>query len=204
MRWVCLTAALGLAPGATAETYRALIKAYGSAGRYYHNLEHLECVLGFIEQLQDEACHPNLVNLAGWFHDAIHDTHAGDNEERSAILAQTTCANWRISENEADRVAELIRATRTHQAAEDDHDASVLLDADLSILGATEVAYDAYASAIRQEYSWVSDADFRAGRARVLRSFLERERLFRLERMRRQYEEQARYNLAREIERISG
>jgi predicted metal-dependent HD superfamily phosphohydrolase len=70
-RWLSLTAALGLPPGRTEETYRELIKAYGGPGRYYHNLEHLESVLAVIERLEDEARHPNLVQLSGWFHDAI-------------------------------------------------------------------------------------------------------------------------------------
>src|SRR5205085_10206723 len=91
-RWLRLTAALGLAPECSAETYRELIKAYGGPGRYYHNLDHLEGVLVAIERLRDESHHPNLVQLAGWFHDAIYDTRALDNEERSALLAEVACA----------------------------------------------------------------------------------------------------------------
>jgi predicted metal-dependent HD superfamily phosphohydrolase len=98
----------------------------------------------------------------------------------------------------------LIRATRTHHADTDDADASVLLDADLCILGADEAVYDAYARAIRQEYAWVPDDEFRQGRTRVLQGFLQREQLFRLERMRRQYEERAKQNLMREIASLTG
>ena len=49
-----------------------------------------------------------------------------------------------------------------------------------------------------------SEDDFRRGRTGVLQGFSQRDRLFRLERMRRQFEERARHNLTREIARLTG
>jgi predicted metal-dependent HD superfamily phosphohydrolase len=97
-------------------------------------------------------------------------------------------------------VAALILATKTHDAGAD-ADARVLLDADLAILGADETAYRSYADQIRQEYAWVPEADYRAGRRRVLEGFLNRPRIFHfLDHL----EATARRNIAAEVDRLAG
>ncbi|MDB5813821.1 MAG: hypothetical protein JWN23_938 [Rhodocyclales bacterium] len=78
---------------------------------------------------------------------------------------------------------QLILATADHTAAEnvlnEEPDAALFLDLDLSILGARPSIYNVYAKAIREEFDWVTDADYRAGRSRVLTRFLAQSRLFR-------------------------
>src|SRR5436305_8316976 len=141
-RWADMIDALGVSATRAAETFDELIKAYSDPDRYYHNLEHLASILTMMETLEDEARHLPLVQLAGWFHDAIYDPRAGDNEERSAVLAESTCASWKLSPDAAALLGRLIRATQTHQIGE--VDGFVLLDADLSILGTETPDYDAY------------------------------------------------------------
>src|SRR5262249_59053313 len=87
-----------------------------------------------------------------------------------------------------DEVARLVLLTKTHDCAEGDSAGEVLLDADLAILGAEEAEYDRYARAIRAEYAWVSEGDYRAGRRRVLEGFLARPRLYRTPAFRRHRE----------------
>lgn len=200
VQWDRLLGSLGVQAEKGSGDFDALVKAHSDPGRYYHNLDHIEAVLHTIELLADKAQNLPVVRLAGWYHDAVYDSRAADNEERSAVLAEAACAAWGLASEVGTAVARLIRATRIHQAEEDDVDACVLLDADLAILGAEPAEYDVYAEAIRREYAWVTDADYRAGRARVLRGFLQRERIFRLEQMRCRCEQRARDNLAREIE----
>ena len=89
----------------------------------------------------------------------------------------------------------MILTTKTHDAV-DDPDAQVLLDADLAVLGASEADYRVYAEAIRREYAWVAEADYRVGRRRVLESFLARPRIYHLL---VDLEAPARRNLAAEI-----
>jgi predicted metal-dependent HD superfamily phosphohydrolase len=79
----------------------------------------------------------------------------------------------------------------------------VLLDADLTILTANEADYDTYAAAIRREYAWVSDADFRAGRCCVLERFLARRSIYCTPMMRQHAEARARANLARELVQLA-
>ncbi len=60
----------------------------------------------------------------------------------------------------------------------DDYDSQVLLDADLAILATNQVLYGEYAHAIRQEYSWMAEADYITGRQQVLERFLQRSRIY--------------------------
>jgi predicted metal-dependent HD superfamily phosphohydrolase len=57
-------------------------------------------------------------------------------------------------------------------------DARYVVDADLSILGGTAADFDRYEGQVRQEYAFVSEPDWRAGRARILRVFLDRPKIF--------------------------
>jgi predicted metal-dependent HD superfamily phosphohydrolase len=85
-----------------------------------------------------------------------------------------------------------------------DADGAVVADCDLSILGAAPDRYDRYAADVRAEYAHLDDDTWRTGRAAVLRGFLDRERLYLTDRAHRWWEEQARDNLARELENLLG
>src|SRR3954469_18578120 len=65
-----------------------LVQAYSDGGRGYHDLRHLSEVLEHVEDLMD-ADDParGTVLLAAWFHDAVYDGRA-DDEEHSAELAE--------------------------------------------------------------------------------------------------------------------
>ena len=61
---------------------------------------------------------------------------------------------------------ELIVATK-HDAVPKDADAGLLVDIDLSILGADPERFDEYERQVRFEYQWVADDAFRAARKPV-------------------------------------
>ena len=75
----------------------------------------------------------------------------------------------------------------------------MLLDADLAILGAAPQRYARYAADIRKEYSWVPEADYRAGRAAVLERFLASPRIYQTPLMFDEGEQSARANLRAEL-----
>jgi predicted metal-dependent HD superfamily phosphohydrolase len=202
--WLHLLAGFGVPEAEARRGFQELALAYSEPGRFYHNLDHIRAVLDTINSLSDLTPHPETVRLAAWFHDAVHDSRSGDNEERSAALAEARCAAWGIAGPTVQTVVRLILATKTHQADPEDTDAQVLLDADLAILGSAEETYARYAAAIRREYLWVPEEEYRRGRVRVLRTFLQRERIFRLDRMHGQLDVLARRNLSREIEDLGG
>ena len=84
-----------------------------------------------------------------------------------------------------------------------DGDAALLIDIDLSILGAPPEIFDRYDTAIREEYSWVPEVMYTAGRAKVLRLFLERDVIFTTPSFRDEREEQARANLTRALDALT-
>jgi len=198
-RWVDLLSPYSVPETALWHGFEELVEAYGGPGRFYHNLDHIIAVLDTIGQLADLARDLSAVRLAAWYHDAVYDSRASDNEERSAALATERCVSWGVPAETVETVRRLILATKTHQAVADDIDCHILLDADLAILGAGKDDYDRYARAIRQEYAWVPEDDYRRGRANVLRGFLDRGRIFRLDRMHDRLDTAARDNLRNEL-----
>ena len=163
---------------------------------------------------QAEQPSPELV-AAALYHDAIYDPHADDNEALSAALAtrDLTAIGWVTRQCRV--VNTLIMATAghignrpplaegaSHHGEVDDDLAaatSTLVDADLAILGADPLTYQAYVAGVRAEYFFVDDEHWRVGRGRVLRHFLESQPLFTTECMRATFEHRALANIHAEL-----
>ena len=186
---------------------RQLSELYQAEDRHYHNLRHIEAMLALAEDYRALLHDPEAVEAAIWFHDAVYDSKAKDNEAQSAALAEKDLAG-RTDAERLGRIAAMILATSTHQLPSFDdagaiRDASLFLDLDLSILGAEPDAFDAYERAVRREYAWVEEPMWRAGRGAVLKSFLARDHIFHTDEFRRRFEPQARQNIARSIEALA-
>lgn len=185
---------------AAQKAFSILVEAYSSSDRYYHTLKHIYHVLKIIDNLQAYTKNLATVQLAAWFHDVIYDTKAQNNEEKSADYACQLLSSLGIPFSNITAVTCLIINTKNHQAAADDFDSQVLLDADLAILAANPVYYREYANAIRQEYAWVSEAEYIVGRKQVLERFLQRQRIYFTTLMFEVAEKAARCNLNAEIQ----
>ena len=173
--------------------------AYGDRTRGYHDLRHLAEVLAHVDELMPgDDPDREAVLLAAWFHDAVYDGQE-DDEERSARLAVAALGPGPLS----DEVARLVRLTATHRPADDDRAGQVLCDADLGILAADDERYASYAAGVRREHAHVPDADFVAGRVAVLRDLLAKLTLFHTPVARSRWEDRARANLTREIDRLA-
>ncbi|MFJ9962876.1 HD domain-containing protein [Streptomyces avermitilis] len=179
-----------------------LLRRWSEPQRRYHTVDHLTAVLDRVDLLAEYADDPDVVRLAAWFHDAVYFPDRSENEERSARLAERALPEAGVSGARTAEVARLVRLTVTHDPADDDRDGRVLCDADLAILAAPPKAYAAYAAAVREEYAFVPDAAFRAGRAAVLHQLLDLPRLFRTPYGEREWEERARENLREELARL--
>lgn len=183
----------------TAEVAEMLLASYAEPARHYHNLGHLRSVLDTVVALADQAADVMLVELAAWFHDAVYDVSRQDNEERSALLAESTLAHAGLTSEQVREVARLVRLTATHAATVDDANGAVLCDADLVILASECDSYAAYVRAVRREFAHVSDDDWRVGRAAVLEELLAMPTLFKASLGRRDWEPRARAALRREL-----
>lgn len=188
---------------AAEKAFNSLVAAYSTPGRYYHTLKHIDGVLSTIEILQGYTNNLAAVQLAAWFHDVVYDTQAQDNEQRSADYAFELLSNLNIPESTITTVTRLILNTKAHQAAVDDYDSQVLLDADLAILATNPLQYPEYAHAIRQEYSWVAEADYITGRRQVLEKFLQRSPIYFTPLMLEFAEPCARSNIQAEIQSLT-
>jgi predicted metal-dependent HD superfamily phosphohydrolase len=82
-------------------------------------------------------------------------------------------------------------------------DSQVLVDADLSILGAHAARFEEYEAQVRREYGWVPDVTFRSTRARILKEFLGRPHLYSTAHFRERYEAQARRNLQHSLAHLA-
>jgi len=185
------------ADSAVDELFARLDAAYGEPGRHYHDRTHvIECLRQF-EPLSNLADRPNEIRAALWFHDAVYDTRRGDNEERSAEWASASLTAVGAAPDAVERVRAMIVATKTHVA--EFADAAVLIDVDLGILGAPAEPFERYDAAIRREYAWVPEDEFRHRRASVLRSFIDRPAIYATRAMRERLEQRARANLNRKI-----
>jgi len=198
-RWHRVWSQLGVEPrgGLLAD----VLGAYAEPQRCYHTLQHLEECFAALDPAAHLALRGAEVELAVWFHDAVYDTHAADNEQRSAAWADLELREGGAGPEAAARVGALVLATR-HEAPPSDPDARLLVDVDLSILGAGEPRYTEYERQIRGEYAWVPDELFRPGRARILTRFLERPSIYSTTWFAGRLEARARRNLSRSLKRL--
>lgn len=173
---------------------------YDEPHRHYHTWEHVEKCLIHLSTVADHVSIYDYLNLraALVYHDAIYDTEAKDNEERSAQVALWDLAGHGMKASDLKAVGRLILLTKDHDPKPDDEVGQVMCDIDLAILGAPPAAYSNYSQAVRREYSWVTDSAWRIGRAKVLASFLERPRIFNSPYF-SHFEQQARANLTDEL-----
>jgi predicted metal-dependent HD superfamily phosphohydrolase len=199
-RWTTLWKRLG-ARGDASAIYNDLVARYSEPDRAYHTLEHIGHCLNEFEHVRHLATNPDAVELALWYHDAIYDTKAKDNEDRSAALAVEVVRNASLPDNFGQSVANLIMATK-HIANLIDPDAQLVTDIDLSSLAASEQEFTENYGRIRQEYAWVPEDQFVAGRSAILKSFLDRPTIYYTQFFRNKYEQQARRNIARSLARL--
>jgi len=177
-----------------------LIARYSEAHRKYHTLQHLEECFEKFDEARALAEHPAEIELALWFHDAIYDVKRRDNEKKSADWARASALAAGTPAEACNRVHAHVMATR-HKAVPRGTDAELLVDVDLSILGAGPERFDQYERQVREEYAWVPDFMFRRERKAILKEFLARPQIFSSTHFRNRYEQQARSNIERSLMR---
>jgi predicted metal-dependent HD superfamily phosphohydrolase len=187
--------ALGLTQRGRTPVIEDLLARLAEPHRRYHDSRHVAACVSLAEAHASHAARPAEVVVALLFHDAVYDPSARDNEARSAALAVTALAGLGADEGVVARVERLVLATRDHEAR-GDRDAALVLDCDLSILGADAEAREAFEEGVRAEYAFVEDSAYRVGRARVLEAFLAKERIYAVPAIAAQLEAPARAHLA--------
>lgn len=179
-----------------------VITRYAEPWRHYHDETHIsEMGIHLTEAEKDGVkIHDGAAACAFvLWHDAIYDPQAphGRNETLSAELCRAEFAA--IAEPvSVERACTAILATIGHAPPKDISacpDIAILLDVDLSILGADAERFQEYAAAIRKEYAHVPDEVYVPKRREVLGRFLQRDRLYLTDWAHERWDGRARENL---------
>lgn len=196
---------------------------YSEPHRAYHNLTHIDSCLAYFAGLGESAMRDpesgmfatvatddevNAVELALWFHDIVYDPKASDNEDKSAEFMTDLLESFAVNRTTLYDAADLIDLTKTHTGfGVRGRGAKVLVDIDLSVLGANPKTYWQYEHAVRREYSFVPEDIYVRERIKVLQKFAERElvdRLFLTPLFKGVLNNQARQNLTHAIAYLEG
>jgi len=180
---------------------------YNEPQRAYHSLQHIQQLFGQFDQVKDNLHEPHIIALALSYHDVIYEPTRSDNELKSAEYAVESLTGY-LSAEQCQHIYALIMMTASHQIdkwsneakeREKYSDAAYFLDMDLSVLGSSWSEYEHYAHAVRQEYTHVSDGDYRVGRTAVLKELLAHPTLYLTDYYYARLEKQVRKNIEHEI-----
>lgn len=173
-------------------------KKYSAADRHYHNLVHLDNLSKELIPVKEQFNNWDTAVFSIVYHDVVYNVLKQNNEEKSADHAEKKLASIAVPAVEVQKCRTMILATKSHQAS-DDHEVDLFTDADLSILGAPDAAYETYFKQIRKEYGIYPGLVYCPGRKKVLQHFLTMPRIFKTNYFFEKYETQARKNLASEV-----
>lgn len=188
--------ALNLA--ASTEYFEGLSCAYAEKHRFYHTDKHISAMLEHLDHVIEQVKKPPEVELAIWFHDAIYKPHSSTNEADSAQWATRLLASQNVSQQTTEYIHKLIMAT-AHNSDLERHDEKLIVDIDLTILGAPSQDFDEFERNIRNEYRLVPSFIYRKKRKALLETFLSREQIYHTDYFADRYELSARENLQRVI-----
>jgi predicted metal-dependent HD superfamily phosphohydrolase len=192
--------------GASGDGYalmKKLVLAYAEPHRKYHTLQHLTECISLLERHLHLAVNPGEVEIALWFHDAVYDVNGEENEALSARWAEEALGAAGVPARSLERVRKLILAT-CHAALPEGPDEQLLVDVDLSILGAARSRFVEYEAQVRAEYQWVPERFFCERRRAILTKFLARQPIYHTPQIREALEAQARDNLAYALKQLGG
>ncbi len=183
-----------------ASWYERLVTLHSEPHRHYHNCRHIADCLSEFDAAREVAYEPQVLEIAIWFHDAIYNPRAADNEEQSAELARQFVSETGVGKTIQAAIAQLVLATKHHDGSLH-RDAALMVDIDLSIFGQAPERFWKYEEQIRREYEWVPENVFAMKRAEILEKFLSRPRIFATGFFSK-YEATARANLAESVRRL--
>ena len=199
-RWVTLWRAAA-ASGDPLRWYQRLTAAYAEPHRRYHNQQHIAECLAELDDARSLTKEPDKVEWALWFHDAIYDPRAEDNDEKSAALVKDCLTGAGLRRDYVEAVCRLVMVTKSHDVGSVMH-AGVMVDVDLAILGQPEERFCEYEAQIGEEYGWVPRNIFAQKRAAILDRFSARERIYSTDWFHKKHEERARRNLEMSIRNL--
>lgn len=186
-------------PDAPPGLAESVLEAWQTKGRHYHTHQHLIEMLEGLEANKHRAQYLDEIIMAIFFHDAVYNPKAHDNEARSAAWATEALSNGRWPDEAIGRITQMILKTIGHTQPET-NDEALFLDLDLMILGTTPQRFSEYERQIRSEYRWVPGFIYRKERGKILKMFEAAQPLFHTEEIQKTHEKSAHRNLSKTLE----
>ncbi|MDF3026059.1 MAG: hypothetical protein K0S23_366 [Fluviicola sp.] len=180
--------------------WEEIVAAYSQKDRHYHTLAHLDHLYSRLLEVKSLISNWDTVLFSLYYHDIVYDVKASDNEKQSAQFAEERMKQLYLPEEMIEDCKKQILATKTHLQNEHS-DTNYFTDADLSVLGEDWETYRAYTEKVRKEYAVYPDLLYNPGRKKVLRHFLEMEKIFKTDYFHEKLEATARQNILKEIGR---
>ena len=182
-----------------------IYKTYSNPQRGYHGIKHIKSMLESFDSFIQENHSDLIIKNADTFRFAIlmHDYINGESDEveKSALKAKEFL--HKISDNyDTSYVEDLILATNYSKKQNLNFEQQLMQDIDIEILGKPDAEYKEYSKAIRLQYANYSDEVFKPARIKVLKSFLDKKRIYNTRYYQDKYEYQARKNIRNEIESL--
>ena len=184
------------------ELWSEIEASYSNKKRHYHTLQHLDNLLLQLVPLKSEIKNWDTILFSLYYHDIIYNSLKSDNEEKSAEVAASRMKQVSVPASIIKNCKEQILATKKH-LDNSDTDTNYFTDADLSILGQDWNTYSEYYRNVRKEYSIYPDLIYNPGRKKVLKHFLDMERIFKTEYFYSKFEQQAKINIQMELKSLS-
>lgn len=196
-------------PGYHAQLYRRLVHYYNQPWRYYHTLVHIDNCLTKFDEIRHLLKDPDSVELAIWFHDAIYEFWADDNEGMSASLAIFFLVQLMgLPKKSANRVAYLIERTKHFSKDKERYepttnDAKFMVDIDLhSGLGGDWQCFQKNWELNNGEFNWKDKNELMRGQLGMFTNFHRRAPLYKTDYFRERYEERTKQNIERAIKKL--
>ena len=182
------------------DVFAEVLAYYSEPGRHYHTPRHIEHCLKQFDLASSEMDDPDAIEMAIWFHDLVFDITKDDNELQSARRFVELAGDAMDSEFKS-KVHDLIMATAPPRQPKT-NDEKFMLDIDLSSFGLPWAEFVRDSTAVRQESSRLSDAEFFPGQRAFLESLLGREHFYFTDFFRSRFEDTARSNIRRHLESL--
>lgn len=180
------------------QLWNEVVINYCDAGRYYHNLNHLEAIISELSDVRDRIPQWDTALFSVFYHDIVYNALRSDNEAQSADKAQMRLHEIGFPKDQTTQCVLQILATKGHEPG-NDLTTQLFIDADLAILGKAPKKYTEYSENLRKEFFVYTDSEYKAGRKKVLKYFLAMDRIFKSEHFYNKYERQARINIEAEL-----
>ncbi len=178
--------------------YQLLATNYSDPLRCYHDGQHIQDCLAWLDLYRDQVADPDAVELAIWFHDACYSPDPVGHEQRGADLFRQRAASGMAAER-LDKISRMIQLT-THQQSTQDWEQALMLDIDLASFARCWPAYLRDTARCRIERKQLPDSEYCACQLDFLRQLLGREQIYYHPQFRLDHEQSARRNISRLID----